>query len=435
MLRMEFLDALRDARRELMASRDYRLLYRVLNNRDEKSFSEIKESLIKLQKLIRDNVELQKIKKNIKSYLDKISLYEKDLENRVEFQFSSPECSEILKKISLIYGEEPVNVERNGLGRNNLLYISLILSHLTGDESNVEDVFFRLIGIEEPEAHLHPHLQDHLARNIKAELECNKRLQIILTSHSTHISGKLDIENTVILYKGEDGNIDNHYILAGVGKTIEEQNTIRYLKKYLDATNSAMFFARRVILVEGISEQLLIPMFFYMEKQKTLGQTGCNVVNVSGVSFKHFLEIIKNGYFIKCLVLTDADIGTRTENRAKNLQEKYKQTKEIKVQSTSSPTFEKDIIQCNRNGKGKAILFNALTQTRTEKGKELKDSTGKLDINTDDFFQLIKDYKSEFAFNLIEELNKDQLGFSIPDYIIDGFNFIYPEVSENEDQE
>jgi len=427
MLRMELLDALRDARRELMASRDYRLLYKVLNNRDERSFSEIKDVLIKLQSLIKNSLELKKIKKDIKDYLDKISLYEREVDNQVEFQFSSPECSEILKKISLIYGENPVNVERNGLGRNNLLYISLILSHLTTGDSPVDNIFFRLVGIEEPEAHLHPHLQDHLAKNIKKEVGNSRELQIVLTSHSTNIAAKLDLDSTVILYKDEGNNISKHYLLQGFGDSAEEKRIVRYLKKYLDATNSAMFFARKVIFVEGISEELLVPILFKMDKKKTLEQIGCNVVDVKGVAFKNFLEIVRKGYFIRCLVLTDSDSGTKSENRANSLKTDYKQIPSIDVQTTDSPTFEKDIINSNKADENKNILFKALAQTRPEKGKEFIKKYEKTDFSTDDFFKLIEEYKSEFAFNLAEELNRKDVAFNIPSYIKDGFNFLMNE--------
>lgn len=424
MLKMELLDALRDASRELMASRDYRLLYKVLNNRDERSFSDIKQMLLELQTIIKKSVELKKIKTDIKTYLDKISLYEKDLDNQVEFQFSSPEYSEILKKISLIYGDNPINVERNGLGRNNLLYISLVLSHLTSENSSTDNIFFRLIGIEEPEAHLHPHLQDHLAKNIKNEIKESKKLQVILTSHSTNIAGKLDLGSTIILYKDENNNINKHYLLQGFKNTVEDKKVVRYLKKFLDATNSAMFFARKIIFVEGISEELIIPLLFKREKKKTLEQIGCNVVDVKGVAFRNFLEIVRKGYFIRCLVLTDSDLGTKSENRADKLKIDYSGIPLIDVQTSNLSTFEKDIIEFNKTGVSKAVLLRALEQTRPNSGKKFIEELGDADLRVEDFYELIKEYKSEFAFNLSEELKSDEVVFTVPNYIKDGFDFL-----------
>ena len=96
------------------------------------------------------------------------------------------------------------------------------------------------------------------------------------------------------------------------------------MAKYLDASKSALFFARKVILVEGISEQLLIPEFFKIKyNENTLEQKGITLINVNGVAFSHFLEVIKAGYFIRGVAYTDSDQTRKTSERAIDLQEKY----------------------------------------------------------------------------------------------------------------
>lgn len=447
MLRFEFLDALRDAKTELIASNDYRLLYKVLNNRPENKFEDLKEQLTVLNEKVKENTELKEIQKQISTYLKKISL-DSDDNNKVEFLFSKVEETELLKKLSLIYGNDPINVERNGLGRNNLLYISLIISHLTNSANNNTKVFFRLVGIEEPESHLHPHLQQHLADNIQSETSEN--LQLIITSHSTHITSKLDLENTAVLFYDKEANTHkSHYILSGFADENGKINkagteTQRYLRRYLDATKSTMFFARKIILVEGISEQLLLPKFFKLHTKKTLEEVGCNLVNVNGVAFKHFLELIKNGYFIKCLALTDSDSNTRTENRAEDLKTTYQTSNEnlIRVEISTESTFEKDLIAANKNGDGKDIMLKAIEVTRPVKGKELKETTT-TEIVLDDFFKLIEsrkadgkkesDFKAAFATDLLDTLTASDKSnqFNIPKYIKDGFDFIYSQKNES----
>lgn len=447
MLRFEFLDALRDAKTELIASNDYRLLYKVLNNRPENKFEDLKEQLTVLNEKVKENTELKEIQKQISTYLKKISL-DSDDNNKVEFLFSKVDETELLKKLSLIYGNDPVNVERNGLGRNNLLYISLIISHLTNSANNNTKVFFRLVGIEEPESHLHPHLQQHLADNIQSETSEN--LQLIITSHSTHITSKLDLENTAVLFYDKEANTHkSHYILSGFADENGKINkagteTQRYLRRYLDATKSTMFFARKIILVEGISEQLLLPKLFKLHTKKTLEEVGCNLVNVNGVAFKHFLELIKNGYFIKCLALTDSDSNTRTENRAEDLKTTYQTSNEnlIRVEISTESTFEKDLIAANKNGDGKDILLRAIEVTRPIKGKELKETTT-TEIVLDDFFKLIEsrkadgkkesDFKAAFATDLLDTLTASDKSnqFNIPKYIKDGFDFIYSQKNES----
>ncbi|MDY0388936.1 MAG: AAA family ATPase [Methanolobus sp.] len=451
MLRFEFLGALRDAKTELIASNDYRLLYKILSNRPENKFEDLKEQLTVLNEKIKENTELKEIQKQISTYLKKISL-DSDDNNKVEFLFSKVEETELLKKLSLIYGNDPVNVERNGLGRNNLLYISLIISHLTNSADNNTKIFFRLVGIEEPESHLHPHLQQHLADNIQSETSEN--LQLIITSHSTHITSKLDLENTVVLFYDKKSQCHkSHYILNGFADENGKINkagkeTQRYLRRYLDATKSTMFFARKIILVEGISEQLLLPKLFKLHTNKTLEEVGCNLVNVNGVAFKHFLELIKNGYFIKCLALTDSDSNTQTENRAEDLKTAYQTPNEsiIRIEISAESTFEKDLIAANKNGDGKDILLKAIEITRPVKGKELKEATIS-EIVLDDFFKLIEsrkadgkkesDFKAAFATDLLDTLTTSDKSnqFNIPKYIKDGFDFIYPQMNESKSAE
>lgn len=452
MLKFEFLDALRDAKTQLIASGDYRLLYKVLTNLGEGKFEDIKCVLKTLKEEIDKNPTLLGLKNQISTFLAKTSLVENEDYNKVDFEFSKIEENEILKKLSLVYGNAPVNVERNGLGRNNILYISLILSHLISinDASNC----FRIIAIEEPEAHLHPHLQEHLAKNIHTLT--NGNLQIILTSHSTHITSKLDLANTVVVFNDKEKSlISNHYILnnfANVKGKLDAKAiySIRYLARFLDATKSTMFFARKLIFVEGIAEQTLLSVLFERTYGRTIEKEGISVINVNGVAFEHFLKILKNGYFIKCLVLTDSDSNTKQKNRAENLKEKFKDFNTIvDIQTTSTPTFEIDIIEENKTiDNNRDTILKAISMTRPNSGGEefAKAFTNTLDTNS--FFCLIEvkndkgektaDYKSEFATNLDSVLSekveyeparyKFKNEFVIPKYIVDGFAFLIPSV-------
>lgn len=421
MLKFELLDALRDSEKELIANSDYKLLYKILNQGSENAYEDVKEILSDLDKKIKNNTQLTLIKDTLVDQLNKISLHDSG-ENNIDFHFSTLETGDILKKLSLIYGQDPITIERNGLGRNNLLYISLILSQLIQKENS--EVYFRVVGIEEPEAHLHPHLQKHLSTNVEQINADRKDLQIILTSHSTHITSSLNMENTVVLYK-ENTELKSHYIIDGFDEGKAGERHRRYLEKYLDATNSSMFYARNIILVEGISEQILIPELFKLRFGLTLESVGCNIINVNGVAFKHFLEVIKNGYFIKGVVLTDGDEGKKTENRAKNLKDDYKDYKSNIAVEINKDTFEKELIRSNREGVAKTVLMKALIRTRPRKGAEYQEKNPGKSMDVDNFFELIDEYKSEFAFNLSDELIKnDKKNFEIPEYIETAFDFI-----------
>jgi len=426
-LKFELLDALRDAKTELTASKNSRLLYRVLNSKDHKKYQELKTELVGLANKIETNDAIKSIKKGISVQLDKISLTTEKSGNIVDLVFSLPNIQDILKKLSLLYNENPLKIERNGTGRNNLLFISLILSFIE-DTEKANKVFFRVVGIEEPESHLHVNLQDHLATNIESLLltgpsTYRKDLQLLLTSHSTNISTKIDFENTVVLFYKEESIIP-HYVLNGFGATAPERKKVRYLRKYFDSENINIFYSQSIVLVEGISEKLLFPAFYKIVCGRNIESDSSTIVNVNGLAFKNFLDIVKNGFHKKCLVVTDSDTGTKGANRGVNLQDDYKGVDEINIILTDKSTFEKDIIDANKSGDGKKILFEVLKEVRPQSGKELEESTDVNDIDIEDFFSLIEDYKSEFAYALKLKLEEDSTSFIVPTYLTEGIKFL-----------
>ncbi len=439
MLHAEILDALRDAERELVAGGEQRLLFRVLRQRSDSRYTDVKRLIDDLKLAIDIDPSLEAIKTEVQDMLALVSLDTPGEDHSIGLQFAAPETAEILKKIGMTYGANPITVARNGLGRNNLLYVALVLSQLAkGPDISAGDddfVCFRFVGIEEPEAHLHPHIQDHLARNIEdIRKKHSDSLQLILTSHSTHVATKLSLQNTVVLFQRDsDDAIAAHYVLDGIDPA-KDKDAVRFLSLYLDATKSRMFFARRIILVEGIAEQIIIPSLFEQKTGQSLEGIGCTVINVSGVAFRHFLTIVQNGFFKKCVVLTDSDAGTKTENRAESLRADFKDIPHIDIQVTTESTFEKDLISSNRSGDGKELLFDALSMTKPSNGPKFRTETGASDINIEAFFAEIENYKAEFAFSIMSDLederqaaerdNRSAKKLIIPKYILTAFDFI-----------
>jgi len=156
-----------------------------------------------------------------------------------------------------------IPVMNNGLGYNNLIYISLMLCNLElmaspelGDNAKV----FPMLLIEEPEAHLHPALQYNFLRFLKQSIE-NKSFskQIFITTHSTHITAAVDLDSIICLTSQADGKISIAYPSRVFSQSEEDLKSKKYIERYLDATKSNMLFSKGVIFVEGITEQLLLP--------------------------------------------------------------------------------------------------------------------------------------------------------------------------------
>lgn len=430
--RMEFLDALRDAGRELAAGGENRVLYRILNHDSETKYTDLKSSLAAVKRAVDSNKALAGLKAEVAELLKNVSLASETDDHTIAFQFTAPDAAELLKKVGLVYGVDPVTIERNGLGRNNLLYVALVISQIARTDDPAKDreryVCFRVVGVEEPEAHLHPHLQDHLARNVEdVRKEHDEGLQLLLTSHSTHLAAKIALENTAVVFRGEDGKLMSRYVLDGVDIE-KEKDSVRFLSLYLDATKSRLLFARSVILVEGIAEQTLVPLLFEQEHGRTLESIGCSVVNVGGVAFKHFLTVIKNGMFRRCIVLTDSDEKTASENRAKDLHEDYHDGRMVSIHISKRSTFEKDLIEANAKTEGKTLLLDALALTKTQDGPAYRTAYKKKRLDVEDFFARIERHKAAFAFNLATMIAKNTVKkLTVPDYISKGLKFVASE--------
>lgn len=195
-----------------------------------------------------------------------------------------------------------VPATHNGLGYNNLLYISLLLASLQFKASvprrGQNAILFPILLIEEPEAHLHPSLQYKLLKYIQKRLSPEKTSrQVFLTTHSTHITAAAGLEPILCLSlpEGEaDGGIHVAYPARVFGESEEGKASRNYVERYLDATKSNMLFAKGIIFVEGIAEQLLVPCL-----SQCIGRPiethHVAVIAVGGVTFKHFLPLFGAG--------------------------------------------------------------------------------------------------------------------------------------------
>ncbi|SHJ72373.1 Predicted ATP-dependent endonuclease of the OLD family, contains P-loop ATPase and TOPRIM domains [Palleronia salina] len=140
---------------------------------------------------------------------------------------------------------------RNGLGMNNVLYIAILMEYLQRRIS-LNRSAGQLILMEEPEAHLHPQLQFSLIAALRSI-----GVQVILTSHSTQVTSQVPLSGVVSLTKREDATIAAGNLALNAALTSPE---IADLERYLDATKSALLYARKVMLVEGAAEMLKCPL-------------------------------------------------------------------------------------------------------------------------------------------------------------------------------
>ena len=174
---------------------------------------------------------------------------------------------------------------------------------------------FPILAIEEPEAHLHPTMQFQFVKFLKDNLRDKKVRQVFITSHSTHITSSARLDDLICLYKLNNKVKTSYPSKVFIEATPDQpgQQKIKskkYVQRFLDATKSNMLFAERIILVEGMSEQLLIPVFAnYLGLN--LEEKHVAVINIGGRYFQHFLYLFDstrpNTLNRKIACITDID--------------------------------------------------------------------------------------------------------------------------------
>jgi predicted ATP-dependent endonuclease of OLD family len=175
--------------------------------------------------------------------------------------------TELFSALQLIIKYETgieVAATHNGVGYNNLIYISLLLSKMQactdGSYMGINAKTFPVLAIEEPEAHLHPSLQYKLLEFLKDEIREGSVRQLFVTTHSTHITSSINLKSMICLY--DDGNdIKTAYPATLFPDNDEGKKSLSYVQRFLDVTKSNMLFADKIIFVEGLAEGILVPTF------------------------------------------------------------------------------------------------------------------------------------------------------------------------------
>ena len=320
LVRATYLRPLRDAEAGLRPGRQSRLSQilgahndiagQEVNDFDKASPKDVPKRLVGLMAFAQHHLSEHEVVKGVEkdindNYLGQFAFSGEELQSRIRI---APDLSltPILEKfeLSLLPGAHIHPDERcaRGLGYNNALFMATELVLLRDGEE------LALLLVEEPEAHLHPQLQERVMDLLKEhsnEEQAEKRVQIIMTTHSPSLVSTARIEDMTLVHKTQT------FPLA-VGKTKLKRIDYSFLRRFIDATKANLFFARGVMMVEGPAEAILVPAIAEM-CGRSFSKHGVSMVNVGHTGLYHYARILQREgdgpeIPIPVVCLTDRDI-------------------------------------------------------------------------------------------------------------------------------
>ncbi|MGR7813918.1 ATP-dependent nuclease [Lacinutrix undariae] len=328
-----YLGALRDSTRDLLSTRG-NVLGRVIKRfvKRNKTETEIEQIMKEANSQLLGREEVISTRDGVNQNLE--GIFKKFLDNKIGLRIEESRTEYIVNAIKpfLPHNRESLTEEgfhlwQNSLGLNNLIYIAIVLGDVKEQIEDNEIPHYALL-IEEPEAHLHPQLQLSLY-NFLTSANTSDNSQLFITTHSPTLTSKVPLKNLILLENKKAHKLEHQFqnrLAEGIiqdttkGVPLNDvgfQLSQKKLERYIDVTKSQLFYAKSVLFVEGISEELLLSSFTRLDDYE-LEDYRVEVVNVKGTSFYPFLYLFNNREETKRInkpitVLTDDDRFTSSK--------------------------------------------------------------------------------------------------------------------------
>lgn len=224
----------------------------------------------------------------------------------------------------------------NGLGYLNLFAIvfnlRIKLDQLAKkNKPDEKPAPINLLFIEEPEAHTHPQMQYIFITNIKNILQQHQEtagkdfsLQTIISTHSSHIVSQCDFQDVKYFYRESPVSVKSRSLKGLYSKMVtasdedkitksEQERAYRFVKQYVTLNRAELFFANKVILIEGDTERMLLSAMMkkidavkVAEKEyEPLLSQNISIIEVG--AYSHIFSTFLGFLGIKTLIITDLD--------------------------------------------------------------------------------------------------------------------------------
>jgi putative ATP-dependent endonuclease of OLD family len=440
-LRGVYLPPLRDASQGLRPGRNSQLgrLMRLFGDRDPEGKEQVNNSLAEFDEQLK---KAGPIKNTSEAILNRhSSMMGTKLSQFLELGVSGSDFKRLSSRLTII--ADQFEVELNGLGFNNLIYMAVVLSEMVNDGVPI----YRGLIVEEPESHLHPQLQAVLQQYLQEIIEEEGKVQIFVTSHSPNFASSTNLSSITCI--SEFDNKVSSFTPRNIifpGNTTTAKKLKNKLQRYINVTRAELFFAQKVIFVEGSAELLLVG-----EMAKTLGndydlkKNAVSLISVDGLNFDCFIPLFGESKLpIPVSIITDADPESLVELDTENKVAQYpdiadqvepsNNTKKLHSKRShfikiywGQKTLEYDLALFGEN---RELMLNALYEIHPEISEIIRIDVDRAEKNVDKakalycgMFVTRKIQKGPFAQELAYLISENS-SFKVPQYIVDAITHV-----------
>lgn len=235
----------------------------------------------------------------------------------IHLLFDVPNLEELMWKGSFVEIDDGVRsrLEHKGHGMQRLFIFMLLRAYamkIVTSEAKTGRSF--ILAIEEPEIYLHPPAQRQLLQVLSM---ISTQQQVLLCTHSPYFIEMFRYREVAVVSRESRTSPTKVFQSTDDIFRDNEKDAFKLLSK-VDPTRSELFFSKKVVLVEGDTERMIIPMIGE-KMQYNFPLDGITVIEAGGKTVIPFFSKIMNTFGIKYLVIHDEDPVEPSEDDPKKL--------------------------------------------------------------------------------------------------------------------